>query len=159
MIFLGIGAFGVLIAALAMFGGGLFDIGDGLFSVEAASGFLAGMGFGAAAAHELFGDQLGALGSLGIGVIIAVPGAFLATKLVTRMENMATDATPTAGDLVGTKGIVVTPIPAGGYGEVRVRIGGQPMKLYARSGKPVGLGAQVVVTEALSETNVLVTEE
>ncbi|WP_117214532.1 NfeD family protein [Allorhizocola rhizosphaerae] len=158
-IFLVIGAVGVLIALLAVFGGTFFDFGDGLFSVEAAAGFAGGLGFGAAAVHELIGDEIGPYGSLGVGVIIAVPVSFLATRLVARMQDMPTDATPTAGDLVGTKGVVVTPIPAGGYGEVRVRIGGQPMKLYARAGKPIALGASVVVTQALSETNVLVMEE
>lgn len=158
-IFLTIGGLGVIIAALAMFGGSLFDIGDGMFSVEAMSGFLGGLGFGAAAAHELLGEQVGPFGSLGIGVIVAVPAALLAGRLIARMDSMPTDATPTAGDLVGAKGVVVTPIPAGGYGEVRIRIGGQPMKLYARAVKPVALGAAVLVTEALSETNVLVTEE
>ncbi len=149
----------MLIALLSIFGGSFFDIGDGFFSVEAAAGFAGGLGFGAAAIHELFGEKIGPYGALGIGIIIAVPASLLATKLVTRMQDMPTDATPTAGDLVGTKGVVVTPIPAGGYGEVRVRIGGQPMKLYARAGKPIALGAAVVVTEALSETNVLVMEE
>lgn len=158
-IFLVIGGLGVLIAALAMFGGSLFDIGDGMLSIEATAGFLGGLGFGAAAANELFGEDVGAFGALGLGVIVAVPTALGAARLIARMDAMPTDATPTAGDLVGAKGVVVTPIPAGGYGEVRVRLGGQPMKVYARAAKPIALGAAVVVTEALSETNVLVTEE
>jgi hypothetical protein len=159
MVFLGIGAFGVLIALLAMFGGSLFDIGDGFVSIEAVSGFIGGLGFGSAAAYELFGDNVGAFGSLGIGIIFAVPASFLAVRVVARMQDMPTDATPTASDFVGAKGVVVSQIPAGGYGEVRVRIGGQPLKLYARSTRPINLGAAVVVTDALSETNVVVTEE
>jgi len=159
MVFLGIGAFGVLIAMLAMFGGSLFDIGDGFVSIEAVSGFVGGLGFGSAAAHELFGDSVGPFGSLGLGIIVAVPASFLAVRVVARMEEMPTDATPTASDFVGAKGVVVSQIPAGGYGEVRVRIGGQPLKLYARAAKPISLGAAVVVTTALSETNVVVTEE
>jgi membrane protein implicated in regulation of membrane protease activity len=159
IIFLGIGAFGILIVVLALFGGTFFDLGDGLTSVEGAAGFLVGLGFGAAAVHELAGDSIGVIGSLGIGIIVAVPATMLGARMVSRMKDMPTDATPTAGDFVGAKGVVVTPIPAGGYGEVRVRIGGQPMKLYARAAKPVALGAAVVVTDALSETNVVVTEE
>jgi len=159
MVFLGIGAFGVLIAMLAMFGESLFDIADGFVSIEAVSGFIGGLGFGAAAAHELFGPSVGAFGALGIGIIVAVPASFLAVRLVSRTQDMPTDATPTASDFVGAKGVVVSQIPAGGYGEVRVRIGGQPLKLYARASKPIGLGAAVVVTDALSETNVVVTEE
>ena len=159
IIFLSIGAFAIIIAALAMFGGSLFDIGDGLFSVEAVAAFFGGFGFSAAAANELFGASIGAFGAAGIGIIIAVPAALLATKFMTRMSDMPTDATPTAADLAGARGVVVTPIPAGGFGEVRVRVGGQPMKLYARASNPIALGAAVVVTQALSETSVLVTEE
>lgn len=159
MIYLGIGALGVLIAMLAMFGGSLFDIGDGFVSIEAVAGFLGGLGFGAASAYELFGDSVGSFGALGLGIIVAVPAAFLAVRVVSRMQDMPTDATPTASDFVGAKGVVVSPIPAGGYGEVRVRIGGQPLKLYARAARPISLGAPVIVTDALSETNVVVTEE
>lgn len=159
IIFLVIGLLGVLIAGLAMLGGSLLDLGDGLFSTEAASAFIGGFGFAAAAAHELVGDSVGVLGSSGIGVMAAVPLAFLAARLVDRVGDMPTDATPTASDLAGARGVVVTPIPTGGFGEIRVRVGGQPMKLYARSGKPIALGAAVIVTEALSETSVVVTED
>ena len=69
---------------------------------------------------------------------------------------MRTDATPTRDDLVGALGVVVTPIPASGYGEVRVRLGGQPVKLNARADQPVPLGAQVFVVEAPSDTSVIV---
>jgi membrane protein implicated in regulation of membrane protease activity len=158
MIFLGIGAFGVLVVLLAVFGGNLFDIGDGFTSIEGGAGFLVGLGFGAAAVHELFGNTIGAFGSLGVGIIVAVPVTLLGVRLVAGMKEMPTDATPTASDFVGAKGVVVSQIPAGGYGEVRVRIGGQPLKLYARAARPIGLGAAVVVTDALSETNVVVTE-
>jgi membrane protein implicated in regulation of membrane protease activity len=158
IIFLAIGAFGIVIAALAMFGGSLFDVGDGVFSVEAVSGFLGGLGFSAAAAYELAGEEIGVFGATGIGIIVAVPAALLSARLMARMGDMPTDATPGQGDLAGAKGVVVTPIPAGGFGEVRVRIGGQPMKLYARSATPIALGAAVLVTDALSETSVVVTE-
>jgi hypothetical protein len=157
-VFLGIGAFGVLIAILAMFGGA-WDIGDGFVSIEAAAGFAGGLGFGAASAYELFGETVGAFGALGIGIIVAVPAAFVAVNVLARMRDAPGNAAPTASDFVGTKGVVVSPIPAGGYGEIRIRIGGQPLKLSARAAKPISLGAAVVVTDALTETNVVVTEE
>ena len=69
---------------------------------------------------------------------------------------MRTDATPTRTDLVGRLGVVVTPIPAEGYGEVRITIGGQPVKLYAKADHPVPLGARVFVVEAPSDTSVVV---
>jgi membrane protein implicated in regulation of membrane protease activity len=159
IIFLSIGALGIAIAALAMFGGSVFDIGEGAFSVEAIAAFVGAFGFGSAAANELFGETIGAVGSGGVGIIIAVPVALLSARLMARMSDMPTDATPTVTDLMGARGVVVTPIPAGGFGEVRVRVGGQPMKLYARAASPIVLGAAVIVTDALSETSVLVTEE
>jgi len=159
IVFLIIGVFGIAIAAVAMFGGGLFDLGDGLFSTEALCAFVGGFGFASAAANELVGDNVGVLGSAGLGVIIAVPLAFLAARMAERIGTMPTDATPTAEDLVGKRGVVVTPVPAGGFGEVRIRVGGQPMKLYARASKPISLGVAVLVTAALSETSVIVTEE
>lgn len=159
IIFLSIGALGIVIAALAMFGGSVFDIGEGAFSVEAISAFTGAFGFGSAAANELFGESIGAFGAGGVGIIIAVPVALLSARLMARISDMPTDVTPTVTDLMGARGVVVTPIPAGGFGEVRVRVGGQPMKLYARSANPIALGAAVIVTDALSETSVLVTEE
>jgi membrane-bound ClpP family serine protease len=71
---------------------------------------------------------------------------------------MRTDATPTRSDLVGRLGVVVTSIPAAGYGEVRITIGGQPVKLNARSDKPVAMGARVFVIEAPTDTSVVVEE-
>lgn len=159
IVFLVIGALGVILAALAMFGDGLLELGDGLLSTEAVAAFVGCMGFAGAAAYELAGDSIGVIGAGGLGVIVAVPLAFLAARMVDRIGRMPTDATPTAEDLNGIKGVVVSPIPAGAFGEVRVRIGGQPMKLYARSDKPIALGAAVIVTAALSETSVVVTEE
>ena len=74
------------------------------------------------------------------------------------MRNMATDPTPTRGDLIGCVGVVVTRIPDGGYGEVRVRLAGQPVKLNARADRPVAAGAQIFVIDAPTETSVLVEE-
>ena len=33
---------------------------------------------------------------------------------------MPTDGTLTSGDLIGAVGVVITPVPVGGYGEVRL---------------------------------------
>jgi membrane protein implicated in regulation of membrane protease activity len=159
IIFLAIGALGIMVAAITLLGGSLFDIGDGFFSTEAAAAFVAGFGFASAAAYALAGSTVGVIGAGGLGVIVAVPLAFLAARMVERVGNMPTDATPTATDLAGARGVVVTPVPAGGFGEVRVRVGGQPMKLYARATKPIALGAAITVTEALSETSVIVMED
>jgi membrane protein implicated in regulation of membrane protease activity len=88
-----------------------------------------------------------------------VPAAWLAWRLARAAREMPTDATPARHHLVGTQGVVVTPVPAGsGYGEVRLRLGGQPMKVYARADRPLPAGARVFVVEAPSETSVVVEE-
>jgi membrane protein implicated in regulation of membrane protease activity len=70
--------------------------------------------------------------------------------------NMPTDATPTSADLLGTIGVVVTGVPADGFGEVRVTVAGQPMKVYARADRPLVRGTRVMVIEVPSPTSVLV---
>jgi len=50
----------------------------------------------------------------------------------------------------------VTPIPAGGLGEVRVRFAGQQVKFSARADAPLPLGARVFVVAATSDTSVVV---
>ena len=163
--FLIIGGCGVLILAIALLGGeflhfGHVDTGGGLWSVEALAGFAGAFGFAGAIANELLGkDTLAAtVGAGAVGALAAVPTAYLTLKLSKAARDMRTDATPTRADLVGSIGVVVTPIPAQGYGEVRVRLGGQPVKLNARADRPLPLGAQVFVVAAPSETSVIVEE-
>ncbi|MFD0786472.1 NfeD family protein, partial [Micromonospora azadirachtae] len=69
-------------------------------------------------------------------------------------RRMRTDATPTRNDLVGAVGLVVTPVPVNGYGEVRIRLAGQPVKLNARADQAIAVGTRIFVVEALSETSV-----
>jgi membrane protein implicated in regulation of membrane protease activity len=162
LIFLIIGGVGVAVLALALLGGELAHIGnpdvDGPVSLETVAGFAGAFGFGAAIANELIGGGSAGLVAVaaGIGVLAAFPVAWLASRLSRSARNMRTDATPTRSDLVGSLGLVVTPIPATGYGEVRVRVAGQPVKLNARAERPIPVGAQVFVVEALSETSVFV---
>ena len=73
-----------------------------------------------------------------------------------RSRDMPTDPTPSRADLAGALGVVVTPIPAAGYGEVRVNLAGQPVKFNAKADRPIAAGAKIFVVEALSETSVLV---
>ncbi|MFC4149264.1 hypothetical protein ACFO0M_23700 [Micromonospora mangrovi] len=160
LVFLIIGGAGVGVLALALLGAGLLHIGhpdvDGPVSVEAVAGFVGAFGFGAAIVNELLGGRtpgMVAAAAAG-GVLAAVPTAWLAIRLTRAARDMRTDPTPTRDDLVGAIGLVVTPVPAGGYGEVRVRVAGQPVKLNARADQPIPVGAQIFVVQALSETSV-----
>ncbi|WP_127502908.1 hypothetical protein [Actinoplanes solisilvae] len=155
--FLVIGGVGVVVLALALLGGDLLHLGvDGPVSLEVAAGFLGAFGFAGAIAAELIGSP-GAAAA--IGLVAAFPAAWLVLRLSRSARTMRTDATPTRQDLVGTLGVIVTPVPAGaGFGEVRVVLGGQPVKLYARAQQAIPSGAHVFVVEAPSDTSVIVEE-
>ncbi|MFF5177091.1 hypothetical protein ACFY2Q_03570 [Micromonospora sp. NPDC000316] len=160
LIFLLIGAAGVGVLVLALIGTELLHFGhvnvDGPASTEAVAGFAGAFGFGGAIVNELLGARTPGMiaGAAAAGLVAAVPTAWLAARLSRAARNMRTDPTPTRNDLVGALGLVVTPVPVDGYGEVRVRVAGQPVKLNARADKPIPVGAQVFVVQALSETSV-----
>jgi len=157
VLFLVIGGAGVLLLALSLLGVELFDL-DGLVPLEAVAAGAATFGFAAAIASATTDARTGLalLGVAGIGVLAAIPAGWLALRLTRAAQRMATDATPSRADLLGQLGVVVTPIPAQGYGEVRIVLGGQPVKLNATAQAPVPLGTQVFVITAPSETSVLV---
>jgi len=162
--FLVAGGIGLVVLLLSLLVGDVLHFGhpeaDGPFSVPTVAGFIGAFGFvGAvgsllAPAGTTWSIVVGALA----GVVAAVPMGWFATRLARAAANMRTDATPTRADLVGTMGVVVSPIPAQGYGEVRVSLGGQPVKVNARAEHPIPRGARVFVIEATSSTSVIVEE-
>jgi membrane protein implicated in regulation of membrane protease activity len=161
--FLLIGGIGVALLAVSLFVGDVLHFGhpdaDGPFSVPSIAGFVGAFGFGGAIVAALTGGgPLSLVVGLVAGVAVAVPAAFGTMALARAAGRMRTDATPTRADLVGRMGVIVTAIPVQGYGEVRVSIGGQPVKLNARADRPVALGARVFVIEAPSDTSVVVEE-
>lgn len=157
VLFLIIGGVGIMLLTLGLLGVEMFDI-DGFVPMEVVAAMLGGFGFAAAIASSLMGaDTGGALvGSMAIGAGISVPAGWLTTRLVRATRRMQTDATPTRDDLLGTMGVVVTPVPAQGYGEVRVTLGGQPVKLNASADRALPLGTEIFVVSTNSETSVVV---
>ncbi|MFH9134691.1 NfeD family protein [Streptomyces sp. NPDC017524] len=158
-IFLGLGIAGIVLLALSLiFGGileGLFDgLFDGLLSLPVIAGFLSMLGFGGAIV--LGSTSAGTLVATAIGVAAGLVAAWLTWKLSKALMRDQTDATPRGSDLIGTSGSVVTAIPAEGYGEVLLRLGGQPVKYAAKSAAPVARGTEIWVEEALSTTSVAV---
>ncbi|MET7468981.1 hypothetical protein ACFYON_18200 [Micromonospora sp. NPDC005686] len=160
LIFLIIGGIGVGVLTLALLGSGVLHLGqpdvDGPVSLEAVAGFTGAFGFGGAIVNELLGGRTPGMiaAAAAGGALAAVPTAWLAARLSRAARNMRTDATPTRDHLAGAIGLVVTPIPGDGYGEVRVHLAGQPVKLNARAARPIPVGARIFVVEALSETSV-----
>ncbi len=178
--FLAIGGFALLLLVLALFGGrahlghlhlghfhlGHFHLGHagsssqgGVdVSLPAVAGFLGAFGFGGAIAASLLpGSSSGVwlVASL-VGLAAAVPAGWLAGRLLQAAMNIRTDATLSSNDLLGAAGVVISPVPVGGYGEVRLAVAGSQMKFHARADQPLALGTRVFVISVPSPTSVLV---
>jgi membrane protein implicated in regulation of membrane protease activity len=160
--FLLIGGLGVVVLGVSLLVGDVLHFGhpdaDGPFSLPAVAGFVGAFGFGGAVGATLSGGSAPVALVVGgvTGVAAAIPAAWFAIRLARAASRMRTDATPTRSDLVGRLGVVVTAIPSQGYGEVRITIGGQPVKLNAKSDQPLALGSRVFVVEAPTDTSVVV---
>lgn len=131
-----------------------FDAG-GILSGPVIGAFLTSFGFGGALTMGATGAGvgLGIAGGLAAGLVIGA----ITTLLVRSVMRMPTDRTPRTTDLVGAEATVLTPIPAGGLGEVTTRYLGQLTKLSARSDRAIAAGTRVVVTAVTSSTSVVVT--
>ena len=102
----------------------------------------------------------------GLPTAIAVVGGaaagcalgYVAARWSRSLSTMATDATPSASDLAGRQGRVITAIPPRSTGEVLVRLGGQQVKLTAVISEheilPLERGVDVIVVDVLSPTKV-----
>lgn len=163
MLFIVVGVVGLALLVVALLFGeildGVFDaIGvdsfGGLFSTEVIGGALAAFGFGGWVLQQGVGVSTGA--AVGGGIAAGVVMGGIAFRLSRALIRMRTDATPAAADLVGALGKVITPIPAGGLGEVTVTRHGQPFKLSARAEEPLPAGTRIVVVAVRSPTSVLV---
>ena len=132
--------------------------GGAELSLPVIAGFLGAFGFGGAIVESLLPNRggTGLLVAVVVGLLAAVPTGWLAGRLVNAAMNMSTDATLTSNDLLGTVGVVITPVPVGGYGEVRLSVAGQQIKFNARSDQPLALGTRVFVIEVPTPTSVLV---
>ncbi|EXG82693.1 hypothetical protein [Cryptosporangium arvum] len=156
-----IGACGAGLLLLGLVGAGLLGLvstGVGGASGPTVAAFVGMFGFAAAGASLLLDARgPGAVAAAGaIGVAAAGPTAALVIRASRWARDIPTDPTPGRADLVGAIGVVVTPIAPPGYGEVRVRVGGQPVKLHARADEALPLGADVFVVEATSHASVVV---
>jgi membrane protein implicated in regulation of membrane protease activity len=158
--FLAIGVLGLVVLVVSLFVGEIGELGlgeadaDGTFSVPAIAALLGGIGFGGAAATALLpvGGAAGVLLALAAGLAVAVPLAWGAIRLTRGLQHMPTQETLTRQHLLGAQGVVVSAVPAGGLGEIRLVLGGQPLKLSARSDRPLVAGTPVYVTDTVSET-------
>lgn len=156
--FLVIGVAGLVLLAVSLVLGDLLDgaldalTGDA-FPSAVIGGFVAAFGFGAAAVEAL---GLSLVVALPVGLVAGAAFGWFAAWLTRMLRDGTSDGTPGTNDTVGLEGRVVTGIPAGGFGVVRVLVGGHPMRLNARADAPIAAGVQIHVTAALSPTAVTV---
>ncbi|MCY0929117.1 hypothetical protein OTB20_23550 [Streptomyces sp. H27-H1] len=162
-LFLGLGIAGiVLLAASLVFDGlleGVFDgaldgLFDGWLSLPVAAGFVSMLGF--TGVIVLGATGLGAGAATAVGALAGAGAGWATYRLSQALLRDGSGAAPRHGDLVGSTGTVVTAIPSGGYGEVMLRLAGQPVKYAATADGPLGRGAEVWVTAAPSSTSVSV---
>lgn len=156
-----IGGLGVLVLLLSVLVGDLLphgaveslDVTDGYLSTAALGGFAGAFGLAGGVT-----DALGAPTWLAVvlGVVIGLGVGAGAGSLVRALKNEPEHRTPSGVDLVGLDAVVVSPIPADGFGEVSVTVHGIRRKLSARADKPFGTGERVRVTHSLSPTAVRV---
>ncbi len=160
-VFLAICAIGFLFLMTALVFGGLFDFfeadhdfdagGPGFFSSRVMAVFVTTFGgSGAVATYYGLSPVPAAIAGLVSGMIFG--GAIYAFARFLFNQQASTEVR--SGDLVGAVARVVIAIPAGGVGQIRVRLGEELMDKIARTrdGVPIGENASVTIDEVLGET-------
>ncbi|WP_369140158.1 NfeD family protein [Modestobacter versicolor] len=159
--FLAVGAVGLLVLLAALVVGEFGDLvpgdADGPFSLPAIAAFLGGTGFGGAAVTALLPELPGpvtVLLAVAGGLLVALPLAAGAVRLSAALRDMPTEPTLTSSRLIGAQGVVVSRVPAGGLGEVRLSVAGQQLKYHARSAVPLAAGTPVYVVDTPTDSSV-----
>lgn len=109
-----------------------------------------------------YGLRVGDGASLVIAVPLAVATAYAVTYLGWRLVTGSRGSSEIRpAQLVGAPAEVLTPIPAGGVGEVAATVGGQRFTGPARAagGREIGRGAAVTVVRVVGGTLVVAAEE
>ncbi len=158
-VFLVLGGLGVLLLVATLllddYIDGITDVlgGGDWFTGMAVAGFLGALGFvGALVLGVTDNSTLGWVSGIVAGLALGA----LVGWITARLRGSGAGSVPVAGQLVGITAVVATPIPAGGFGSVRLRHGGHLTTLNARCDVPVDAGETVWVVESISPSAVLV---
>jgi len=157
-LFLVLGVVGLVLLAVSLVVGDVFNgvleaLPGDVFSSAVIGGFVSAFGFGAALTDSLDAPPWLAVV---VGAVVGAAFAWFASWLTRVVRGGGSDATVTTDDAVGRDAKVLTGIPDGGYGVVRVQVGGHSLQLNARAEQPVAPGTDVYVTAVLSPTAVSV---
>jgi membrane-bound ClpP family serine protease len=157
--FLAIGVLGIVLLLFSLVVGehlhGIFDAlgGGDWFTGSSLAAFLGALGFGGAIVQQLTNSTLlSVVGGVVLGIVF---GALVAVGM-TKLRLTDTGGAVTTHELLDAPGVVLSDIPAEGFGEIRVTRQGHMMKLNAKSAVPLGTGTQVKVIDVLSATAVVV---
>lgn len=160
-LFLTIGIIGIVVVLAALLLGDLIEglinvdaFGGDLFSLAGLAAFTGAFGFGGYISMALLDVTWVAVV---VGLIaggLAFWGATAFTRWLKRSESSASF---NSDRLIGSTARVITDIPAGGYGEVRVYGSGGSRKRTARALTAIPAGTEVWVSGIVSPTAVEVT--
>ncbi|BAU26692.1 NfeD-like partner-binding protein [Aneurinibacillus soli] len=147
---------GVLFAVvMLLFGDWLDGIVDSLHVIQPTSLIVGLTVFGGAGVMLLRYTEMGSEAVCMASILLAIFSAFFMYFLYVRpMQNAENSTGFSIQDLAGRVGDVLTPIPAGGYGEVLVRFGAGNVAHTAAglNGEAIEEGARVLVIEARDGT-------
>ena len=160
-LFVTIGVIGLVIVLLSILLGdvidGVFDLdmlGGDLFSVAGLAAFLGAFGFGGVISLSVLDVTWVAVV---VGLVAGVFAGWGAAALTRWLKRSEANSTFRSHSMVGATARVITDIPAGGFGEVRIQGSGQSRKRAARSELPILAGTEVWVSGIVSPTAVEVT--
>ncbi|HLB44631.1 MAG TPA: hypothetical protein VJK49_04530, partial [Candidatus Limnocylindrales bacterium] len=133
---------------------GHFDVGHPHpISGTTIATFITGFGGGGVLAHYLLGwSPLGSLTlATGAGLVLAA-AAYLVLELIFSQTQAGSEHV--VDEAVGRDAEIITPIPAGGIGEVAYLTHGQREQASARSvdGEPIPRGCPVVIDRVVGQT-------
>ncbi|RMB58963.1 NfeD family protein [Tessaracoccus antarcticus] len=156
-----IGVIGLLTVLLSILLGdileGIFNLdalGGDLFSIAGLAAFLGAFGFGGVISLAVVDVTWVAVA---VGIVAGIAAASGATALTRWLKRSESTSTFSSHSMVGSTARVITDIPAGGFGEVRILGAGQSRKRAARSALPILAGTEVWVSGIVSPTAVEVT--
>ncbi len=157
-VFLIIGILGLMIVGLSLLFGeaidGLLDLdflGGDLFSIASIAAFLGAFGFGGVISLSIVDVTWIAVV---VGILAGILAGWGAAALTRWLKRGETAASFRSDALVGAAGRVITAIPDGGYGEVRIYLGGRSHKRAAKADRAIASGTEVWVSSILSPTAV-----
>ena len=163
-VFFVIGGIGITLLLVALFVGDVLEgalgfdgidslnaLDSDLFSTAGIAGLLGGFGFAGAIGLVTTGSMLVAIIA---GLVTGIALGWMAGKLTRVLRRQGSDVAPNTSALIGLEAHVITAVPDGGYGQVRLRHAGHTYTLNAKAPVALDAGSRVWISGVLSATSV-----